>query len=125
MQSMLFEEDADAVFDSPPAGLSYQGKFISASEEIALLRSVRELPFKNFEFHGYQGKRRTVSFGWHYEFSGAGRLRLTSLSFCSRCARGRRRSRSCDLKRSNTCWSSNTSRAQVSAGISTSRSLIK
>jgi alkylated DNA repair dioxygenase AlkB len=31
---------------------------------------VRGLPFREFEFHGYTGKRRVVSFGWHYDFSG-------------------------------------------------------
>jgi len=40
-----------------------------------LIARVSELPFKEFEFHGYLGKRRTVSFGWQYEFSGAGKLR--------------------------------------------------
>ena len=30
---------------------------------------MRELPFRDFEFHGYTGKRRVVSFGWHYDFS--------------------------------------------------------
>jgi alkylated DNA repair dioxygenase AlkB len=30
------------------------------------------LPFKEFEFHGFLGKRRTVSFGWHYDFNGGG-----------------------------------------------------
>jgi alkylated DNA repair dioxygenase AlkB len=30
---------------------------------------VRELPFREFEFHGYKGKRRVVSFGWQYDFS--------------------------------------------------------
>ncbi|HVF39868.1 MAG TPA: alpha-ketoglutarate-dependent dioxygenase AlkB [Gemmatimonadaceae bacterium] len=29
---------------------------------------MRALPFKDFEFHGFTGKRRTVSFGWHYDF---------------------------------------------------------
>jgi alkylated DNA repair dioxygenase AlkB len=28
------------------------------------------LPFRDFEFHGYTGKRRVVSFGWHYDFTG-------------------------------------------------------
>jgi len=36
---------------------------------------VRELPFREFDFHGYKGKRRVVSFGWQYEYSGAGALR--------------------------------------------------
>src|SRR5207237_10773678 len=33
-----------------------------------LLDHVRGLPFRDFEFHGYTGKRRVVSFGWHYDF---------------------------------------------------------
>jgi alkylated DNA repair dioxygenase AlkB len=27
------------------------------------------LPFKPFEFHGYFGKRRIVSFGWRYDYA--------------------------------------------------------
>ena len=61
--------------NAPPQGLRYQSELIDPSEEAALLPRVRELPFKEFEFHGYLGKRRVVSFGWHYEFSGSGRLR--------------------------------------------------
>lgn len=57
-----------------PEGLRYQPEFIDRSEEAALLARVRDLPFKEFEFHGYLGKRRVVSFGWQYEFSGSGRL---------------------------------------------------
>jgi alkylated DNA repair dioxygenase AlkB len=30
---------------------------------------VRELPFRDFEFHGYTGRRQVISFGWHYDFS--------------------------------------------------------
>ena len=30
---------------------------------------MRELLFRDFEFHGYVGKRRTVSYGWHYDFN--------------------------------------------------------
>ena len=30
-----------------------------------------DLPFKPFEFHGYLGNRRLVSFGWRYDYSGA------------------------------------------------------
>jgi alkylated DNA repair dioxygenase AlkB len=33
---------------------------------------VRELPFREFEFHGFLGKRRIVSFGWRYDFNGGG-----------------------------------------------------
>jgi alkylated DNA repair dioxygenase AlkB len=31
---------------------------------------VQTLPFQDFEFHGFIGKRRVVSFGWQYVFSG-------------------------------------------------------
>jgi alkylated DNA repair dioxygenase AlkB len=27
------------------------------------------LPFREFEFRGFKGKRRTVSFGWRYDFN--------------------------------------------------------
>lgn len=53
-----------------PEGFRYQPELIGAADEAALVASVRELPFRDFEFHGYTGKRRVVSFGWHYDFSG-------------------------------------------------------
>lgn len=56
-------------------GFNYSPEILSLSEEQALLKHIVRLPFKEFEFHGYFGKRRTVSFGWQYEFSGAGKLR--------------------------------------------------
>jgi alkylated DNA repair dioxygenase AlkB len=34
-----------------------------------LLEHIRELPLKEFEFQGFVGKRRTVSFGWRYDFN--------------------------------------------------------
>jgi len=53
-----------------PEGFRYQPELIGPDDEDAVLAHVRELPFKEFEFHGYLGKRRIVSFGWHYDFSG-------------------------------------------------------
>jgi alkylated DNA repair dioxygenase AlkB len=53
-----------------PEGFHYQPELISSANEGALLSRVRSLPFRDFEFHGYTGKRRVVSFGWHYDFSG-------------------------------------------------------
>ncbi len=52
-----------------PEGFHYQPELISLAEEAALVARVRSLPFREFEFHGYTGKRRVVSFGWHYDFS--------------------------------------------------------
>ena len=51
-------------------GFHYRPELIDEAEENALLSHVRELPFREFEFHGYLGKRRIVSFGFHYDFSG-------------------------------------------------------
>ena len=45
-------------------------------EEQELLERLRELPLKEFEFHGYTGKRRVMSFGWHYDF-GSEKLQQT------------------------------------------------
>jgi alkylated DNA repair dioxygenase AlkB len=53
-----------------PEGFRYQPELIGPEDEATLLAFVRELPFRDFEFHGYTGKRRVVSFGWHYDFSG-------------------------------------------------------
>src|SRR5436305_5504822 len=53
---------------SPPDGFVYRPDLISREEESALLAALRELPFKEFEFQGYKGKRRVVSFGLHYDF---------------------------------------------------------
>ena len=58
--------------DALPAGFNYQAEFLSAGEEHSLLEHIRVLPFREFEFHGFTGKRRTVSFGWRYDFNGGG-----------------------------------------------------
>lgn len=52
-----------------PPGFRYHADVISRQLEDELLVTIRELPFKEFEFHGYVGNRRTVSFGWHYDFA--------------------------------------------------------
>ena len=54
---------------SVPDGFRYQPDLISAREEETLIEQIRELPLREFEFHGYTGKRRVVYFGWRYEFS--------------------------------------------------------
>ena len=66
-----FFVDAENVIE----GFRYNDELITSSEEEVLLAELPRLPFKEFEFHGFKGKRRTVSFGWHYEFSGRGKLR--------------------------------------------------
>ncbi len=52
-----------------PEGFRYQPEILRPEEEQSILERVRSLPFKEFEFQGFVGKRRTVSFGWHYDFN--------------------------------------------------------
>jgi alkylated DNA repair dioxygenase AlkB len=52
-----------------PAGFRYQPELITSAAEEALVMAIRELPLREFEFHGYTGKRRTISFGWTYDYS--------------------------------------------------------
>lgn len=54
---------------APPEGFRYQAEVLPEEEERALVERIAELPLKEFQFHGYVGKRRTVSYGWHYDFS--------------------------------------------------------
>src|SRR5215217_4174748 len=58
----------DAGIPAPPEGFRYQADVLPADEERELVERIRELPLKEFEFHGYVGKRRVVSYGWHYDF---------------------------------------------------------
>jgi alkylated DNA repair dioxygenase AlkB len=57
---------------SLPQGFKYQSDFLSREEEHSLLQHIKNLPFREFEFHGFTGKRRVVSFGWRYDFNGGG-----------------------------------------------------
>jgi len=52
-----------------PAGFAYGDDVITAAEEAVLAEQIAELPFKPFEFRGYLGNRRVVSFGVRYDYS--------------------------------------------------------
>ena len=51
-----------------PEGLRYRADLLDAAEESTLVDQVRQLPFRAFEFHGFTGKRRVVSFGFRYDY---------------------------------------------------------
>ena len=55
-----------------PEGLEYRPELVNPGEEAALAERLATLPFQAFEFQGFLGKRRTVSFGWRYVFDGSG-----------------------------------------------------
>jgi alkylated DNA repair dioxygenase AlkB len=54
-----------------PEGFRYQENFLTSDEEAKLVRDIERLPLKEFLFQGYEAKRRTISFGWHYSFEKA------------------------------------------------------
>ena len=64
-QLSLIDEPATGL----PAGFEYRGELVTPVEEDELIEAFRALDFRPFEFHGYFGNRRTVSFGWHYDFA--------------------------------------------------------
>jgi alkylated DNA repair protein (DNA oxidative demethylase) len=67
-QPSLFDPDAPAL----PEGMTYRRELIAPAEEAALAALMAELPFAPFQFHGFEGNRRTISYGWHYAFDGGG-----------------------------------------------------
>jgi alkylated DNA repair dioxygenase AlkB len=63
-QLSLFESEPTL-----PAGFCYRAELLNEAEQRALVAEIERLPFKEFEFHGFTGKRRVVSFGWRYDFN--------------------------------------------------------
>jgi alkylated DNA repair dioxygenase AlkB len=68
-QPSLFEDAPPGL----PEGLAYTPDLITRDEEVGLVARFEALPFKPYEFRGYLGNRRTVSFGWRYDHN---RMRL-------------------------------------------------
>lgn len=59
-----------ALFDAPTLpGLTYRPDLLTPAEERALVERIRALEFAPFQFQGWEGKRRTVSYGWAYDFN--------------------------------------------------------
>ena len=56
------------LFDAPLIpGLAYRENFIDHAHD-ALLERLMEMELAPFRFHGWTGNRRTMSFGWRYDF---------------------------------------------------------
>jgi alkylated DNA repair dioxygenase AlkB len=64
--SLPFEEELFGPPRALPDGFCYQNDMITAEEEEALARDLGALPFKPFDFHGYQARRQVV--GWRYDY---------------------------------------------------------
>jgi alkylated DNA repair dioxygenase AlkB len=78
-QLSLFTEAAPVEPTSMPDGFRYAPDLIDAATEARLVEAFAELPFKEFEFHGFLGKRRVVSFGTRYDFNSGALLKAEPL----------------------------------------------
>ena len=67
----MSQPDLFAAGPAAPEGFRYQPGLITPTEESDLIAAFADLPFREFEFHGYSGRRRVVSFGWRYDFTHA------------------------------------------------------
>ena len=64
-QADLFARD-----QAMPDGFVYWEEVLSADEESHFAEQFALLPFAPFQFHGFLGRRRVVSFGWRYDYVG-------------------------------------------------------
>lgn len=51
-----------------PDGFRYAADIVPEDLQSELLREIPQLPLKPFDFHGFEGKRRVLSYGWKYDF---------------------------------------------------------
>jgi alkylated DNA repair dioxygenase AlkB len=51
-----------------PDGFAYQPDLLTPEAERLLVERLGALPLKAFDFHGFEARRRTISFGWQYDF---------------------------------------------------------
>jgi alkylated DNA repair dioxygenase AlkB len=64
---------------SMPTGFRYAPDVINVDEEARLVAAFTGLPFREFEFHGFLGKRRVVSFGYRTDFNDGGLQEATPI----------------------------------------------
>ena len=67
-QQRLFEHPRA----SPVDGLTYVPEAVNEADERGLVMYLDTLDFQHFAYRGFTGNRRTVSFGWRYDFNGGG-----------------------------------------------------
>lgn len=65
----LFPELGPTRTESGPIGLRYAEAVVSPEAQGDLIDRVRTLDFAPFDFRGFKGNRRTVSFGSRYDFT--------------------------------------------------------
>lgn len=68
-QADLFRSETAAKL---PPGFRYRAELLDRVDEQRLIAAFEKLEFAPFEFQGFFGKRRVVSFGWRYDFNKSG-----------------------------------------------------
>jgi len=71
-----------ALFDLPPVappGFRYRAELVTPDEERELAARLATLAFEPFQFRGYEGRRRVISFGLKYDFNGPGLVTVDPL----------------------------------------------
>jgi alkylated DNA repair dioxygenase AlkB len=68
-----------AAADELPPGFRYRAELIDRDEEQRLISEFEKLEFAPFEFQGFLGKRRVISFGWRYDFNKGGLHKATDI----------------------------------------------
>lgn len=58
---------------------TYENGDATGSTTRRLAKKIADIPLKEFEFHGYTGKRRVISFGWHYDVGANGLHRTEAI----------------------------------------------
>jgi alkylated DNA repair dioxygenase AlkB len=71
MQYKFFDSDINQEALKALEGLRYRQELIQLNDEVELVAHLQNLSFEEFDFHGFKGKRRVVSFGWRYDYSGS------------------------------------------------------
>jgi len=51
-----------------PEGFRYRADLLTPDEEESLARELAALPFRPFDFHGYEANRQVVGFGFRYDY---------------------------------------------------------
>jgi len=59
----------DGLAPGLPDGLRYAPDLVSSDEAARLVKAFSGLQFQAFDFHGFKGNRRIVSYGGRYDFS--------------------------------------------------------
>jgi alkylated DNA repair dioxygenase AlkB len=67
-------QDPGTGMASGPPGFLYQREAVEKRDEKHYVALFQDLPFQPFDFHGFKGNRRIVSYGWRYDY-GVQRIR--------------------------------------------------